>query len=59
MKFFVIIELLLIAGTVGISFAPVPPAVLNIAIGACLLFGVIMLIFIGINIYNEITSKKK
>lgn len=57
MKFFVIIELILIAATVGISFADVPAVVLQVAIGACVVFGLIMLIFIGIKIYKELKGR--
>jgi len=54
MKFFVILTLLLVAATVGISFADVPAVVLYVAIGACVVVGVIMFVFIGINIYKAI-----
>ena len=53
MKFFVIIELLLIAATVGISFAAVPAEVLYVAIGASVLFGVIMFAFIIKNLKKK------
>ncbi len=46
MKFFVIIWLLLIAATVGISFADVPDVALYVAIGVTALFGIVMFAFI-------------
>ncbi len=53
MKFFVIIELLLIAATVGISFADVPATVLWVAIGVTALFGIIMFAFIIKNLKKK------
>lgn len=53
MKFFVIIELLLITVTVGMSFADVPAVALYVAIGACVLFGVIMFAFIIKNLKKK------
>lgn len=53
MKFFVIIWLLLIAATVGISFADVPVVALYVAIGVTALFGVIMFAFIIKNLTQK------
>lgn len=58
MKFFVIIEILLIAATVGISFADVPDVVLWVAIAVTAVFGIIMFAFIFINLKNENKGKK-
>ena len=53
MKFFVIIELILIAATVGIAFADVPAEVLYVAIGVSGLFGLIMFAFIIKNLKKK------
>ena len=53
MKFFAIIWLLLVAATLGISFADVPPVALYVAIGVCVLFGAIMFAFIIKNLKKK------
>lgn len=55
MKFFVILELLLIAARVTVSFFDVVPAAAYTALTcACVICGIIALIFIGIEIYKKL-----
>lgn len=59
MKFFVIIELLLIAARVAVSFFPdvVPAAAATALTWACVLVGVIALVFVGVRIYKDLRGK--
>ena len=55
MKFFVIIELLLIAARVAVSFFDVVPAAAATALTwACVVVGVITLVFVGVRIYKDL-----
>ena len=59
MKYFVIIiDLILIAATVGIYLANLPPVAFWVAIGVCAVFGLFSLIFIVINVCKEIKEAK-
>lgn len=59
MKYFVIIiELLLIAATVGISLTDIPAVALVVAICVCAVFGLFSLIFIVINVCKDIKEAK-
>lgn len=58
MKFFVILELLLIAARVTVSFFDVVPGAAQSALTwACVVVGIIALVFVGIRIYKEFKSK--
>ena len=59
MKFFVIIELLLIAARVAVSFFPdvVPAAASTALTWACVVVGVITLVFVGVRIYKDLRGK--
>lgn len=57
MKFFVILELILIAALVTVSFFDVPAAALSALIWACVVVGIITLAFVGIAIYKDIKRK--
>ena len=58
MIFFVILELILIAARVTVSFFDVVPAAAQIALTwACVVVGIIALVFVGIRIYKEFKSK--
>ena len=60
MKFFVILEILLIAARVAVLFFDVVPAAAHTALTwACVVFGVIAAVFIGVEIYCKITGKGK
>lgn len=55
MKFFVILELILIAACIAVSFFDVIPATVQTAlIIACVVVGIIMFVFIGIRIYRDL-----
>ena len=53
MKFFVIIELILIAATVGIYFADVPAVAFYVAVAVSVFFGGIMFAFIIKNLRKK------
>ena len=58
MKFFVILEILLIAARVAVSFFDVVPGAAATALTwACVVVGIIALIFIGIRIYKDLRAK--
>ena len=58
MKFFVIIELLIIAARVTVSFFDaVPKLAQDVLTGACVVVGVVMCVFIGISIYKDLKRK--
>ncbi len=55
MKFFVIIEILLIAARVTVSFFDVVPAAASTALTwACVIFGIISAVFVGVRIYKDL-----
>ena len=55
MKFFVIIELLLIIARVTVSFFDVVPAAASTALTwACVIFGIIAAVFVGISMYKDL-----
>lgn len=57
MKFFVILELLLIAARIAVVFFDVPAAASTALTCACVVVGVIAAVFIGVRIYKELRGK--
>lgn len=59
MIFFVILELILIAARVTVSFFEAVPVAAQTALTwACVVVGIIAFAFVGIRIYKEIKGKK-
>ena len=59
MKFFVILELILIAARVTVSFFDVVPGAAQTALTwACVVVGIIAAVFVAVRIYKEIKGKK-
>lgn len=54
MKFFVILELLLIAARIAVVFFDVPAAASTALTWACVVVGVIALVFVGVRIYKDL-----
>lgn len=54
MKFFVILELLLIAARIAVTFFDVPGDASTALTWACVVCGIIALVFIALKIYKEI-----
>lgn len=54
MKFFVILELLLIAARITVAFFDVPAAASTALTYACVVVGVIAAVFIGVRIYKDL-----
>lgn len=56
MKFFVILELIIIAARVTVSFFPdvVPAAAQDALTACCVVFGVIAAVFVGVRIYKDL-----
>lgn len=55
MKFFVILELIIIAARVTVSFFDVVPAAAQDTLTACcVIFGIIAAVFVGISIYKDL-----
>lgn len=54
MKFFVILEILLIAARVTVELFDVPAAVSSALTWACVVIGIIAIVFIAIRIYKDI-----
>ncbi len=54
MKFFVILEILLIAARVAVEFFELPAAADSALTWACVVCGIIAAVFIAIRIYKEI-----
>ena len=52
MKFFVILELLLIAARITVAFFDVPAAASTALTWACVIFGISAAVFIGVRIYK-------
>lgn len=59
--FFTVLEILTIAARVTVSFFPddVPAKAATALTWACVIFGIIAAVFIGIEIYCKITGKGK
>lgn len=54
MKFFVILEILLIAARVAVEFFVLPAAAYSALTWACVICGIIAAVFIAIRIYKDI-----
>ncbi len=54
MKFFVILEILLITARITLEFFELPAAAYTALTWACVVVGVIAAVFIGIRIYKDI-----
>ncbi len=54
MKFFVILEILLIAARVAVEFFELPTAAYSALTWACVICGIIAAVFIAIRIYKDI-----
>ena len=61
MKFFVILEVLFIAARVSVSFFTdkIPAAAITALTWACVVCGVIAGVFVGVEIYKQISGKGK
>lgn len=54
MKFFVILEILLIAARIAVTFFDVPDEASTALTWACVVVGIIALVFIAVRIYKDI-----
>ena len=57
MKFFVILTLLLISARIAVVFFDVPAAASTALTYACVVVGVIALVFVGVRIYKDLRGK--
>lgn len=58
MKFFVVLEIFLIAARITVSFFDVVPGSAQTALTwACIVIGIIALVFVGVRIYRDLKGR--